>query len=119
MEPAHATTRPSSLQIGATAAASSVFLLPVVVGKLLEFILKNINPDQVDITASLAYLRPLLITSFTTLGVLLGITVMLILMLQRKQGGGAARLPWVILGVQLVLGLIYLVLQLLINRIMV
>ena len=41
------TAKPSRLQSIATAMAASVFLLPVVLGKLFELILKSINPDDI------------------------------------------------------------------------
>ena len=41
------TAQPSRMQAVATAMAASVFLLPVVVGKLLELVLKGTNPDGV------------------------------------------------------------------------
>ncbi|MDO5734921.1 MAG: hypothetical protein Q4P15_00435 [Propionibacteriaceae bacterium] len=102
---------PSRLQMVATAMASSVFLLPLVLGKLFELVLKSINPDDIDVTVPLAYLRQLLAVSFSLLALWLVATVAATVVLHRREGSTAARLVWVVLGVQVALGLVYLLLQ--------
>ncbi len=101
----------SRLQSTATAMAASVFLLPVVLGKLFELILKGINPDNIDVSVPLAYLRTLLVVSFSLVGVWLIVTVVTTVVLQRREGASAARTPWIVLGVQVVLGVLFVVLQ--------
>lgn len=49
--------------------AGLVLPLSLVFGGLVTWYFKANNPDGVDITAGLAYLRPTLITAFTTFGV--------------------------------------------------
>ena len=112
--PVHA---PSRLQSLATAMAASVFLLPVALGKLFELILKGLNPDKIDVTVPLAYLRTLLIVSFSLVGIWLAVTVVTTVVLQRREGGAVARTTWIVLGVQVVLGLLFLVLQGMLNGI--
>lgn len=42
----------------------------LLLSSLIAWHLKSTNPDSVDITAGLAYLRPILLTSFSTYGVM-------------------------------------------------
>ncbi|MCA9308738.1 hypothetical protein KC973_00010 [Candidatus Saccharibacteria bacterium] len=51
-------------------AAGLVLPASLVFGGLVTWYLKSNNPDGVDITAGLAYLRPILVTSFVTYGVI-------------------------------------------------
>ncbi|MEO7589549.1 MAG: hypothetical protein ABIS84_16130 [Arachnia sp.] len=111
------TAKPSRLQSIATAMAASVFLLPVVLGKLFELILKSINPDDIDITVPLAYLQTLLVVSFSLVGVWLVATVATTVVLQRREGAAVARVPWIVIVVQVVLGVLFVVLQGLLNGI--
>ncbi|MGV8846546.1 hypothetical protein [Tessaracoccus sp.] len=109
--------RPSRLQSVATAMAASVFLLPVTLGKLFELFLKGINPDDIDVSVPLAYLQTLLVVSFSLVGIWLIVTVVTTVILQRREGAPVARTPWIVLGVQVVLGLLFVVVQGLLNGI--
>lgn len=102
--------QPSRLQVVATAMAASVFLLPVLLGKLFELIIKAINPDDVNVGSGLAYLRPLIIVTFSLMGIWFVTTLVSTFLLQRREGA-AARTVWIVLGVQVVLGLSFLVVQ--------
>lgn len=44
--------------------------LSLMVGNLVGLILKNNNPSNIDITADLAYLKPILISSYLTFGLM-------------------------------------------------
>lgn len=48
--------------------AGLVLPLALLAGNIVAWNLKSSNPDGVDITAGLAYLRPILITSFVVYG---------------------------------------------------
>lgn len=106
-----ADTKPSRLQTVAMAMASGVFLLPIMLGKLFEMIIKAINPDGVTVSHELAYLQSRLVVSFSLVGVGLIITLVTIFTLQRREGAAVARPAWVVLGVQVVLGLLLLLVQ--------
>lgn len=108
--------RPSRLQLVATLMASSVFMLPLVIGKAVELFLKGTNPDNVDVTQGLAYLSPMLITSFVTFGLWLVASGVVVYLLHRRDAA-AARLPWLVLGSQMLLGLLFLALQGVLNGI--
>ncbi|RMB61726.1 hypothetical protein EAX62_03630 [Tessaracoccus antarcticus] len=99
------------MQTAATIMAASVFLLPVALGKVAELILKSTNPDDIDVTVPLAYLRTLLVVSFSLTGIWLVVAVATLVVLQRREGTAAARNAWLVLGVQVVLGVLFLVLQ--------
>lgn len=51
-------------------ATSLIFPVPFLIGTMLGYTLKYINPDKVDISNGLAYLEPILATSFIVLGVI-------------------------------------------------
>ncbi len=56
-------------------ATTLVLPVPVFVGAVLGYVLKSANPDKVDITNGLAYLAPILITSFVVLAVIWGVAL--------------------------------------------
>ena len=47
--------------------------LALVFSNIVSWYFKSNNPDNVDITAGLAYLRPILVTGFVTFGVVMGV----------------------------------------------
>jgi hypothetical protein len=51
--------------------ASIATPITLLVSGLVAWLYKSNNPDNVDITAGLAYLRPILISTFATFGVLM------------------------------------------------
>lgn len=55
--------------------AGLVLPLALVLSGLVTWYLKTNNPDGVDITAGLAYLRPTLITAFVTFGLVWAISL--------------------------------------------
>lgn len=89
-------------------AALSLFAVTTV-GQVVELVLKSTNPDDVDVTQGLAYLRPLLVTTFVLLAVAAPATVAAIVRLGRIEGRAATRLPWTLFAVQVVLWLIYVI----------
>lgn len=89
-------------------AALSLFAVTTV-GQVVELVLKSTNPDDVDVTQGLAYLRPLLVTTFVLLAVAAPATVAAIGRLGRIEGRAATRLPWTLFAVQVVLWLIYVI----------
>ncbi|MDT0202435.1 hypothetical protein [Nocardioides sp. AE5] len=108
---------PSRGQVVATVMAAAFALFPVVIGRLGELFAKLANPDAVDVSQDLAYLRPLLVFGFVVGLAWMAIVVATVIRLQRREGRDAARLPWLVLGVQVLLGVVILVLQLVINAI--
>lgn len=64
---------PASQPIGASFLASALATLPLPIawisGLLVAGVLKSSNPDNVDVTQGLAYLRPILVTAFVLFGV--------------------------------------------------
>ncbi len=50
--------------------AGLVLPIAMLVSGIVAWQLKSTNPDAVDITAGLAYLRPILVTSFTAFGLI-------------------------------------------------
>lgn len=74
---------------------SSALALPLTVlsGTLVSWYLKGNNPDHVDITAGLAYLRPILVTSFTVFIVLALLSLLFALIgLKKQEDRGLIRL---------------------------
>lgn len=66
-------------------------------GNLTTLILKSNNPDNVDITAGLAYLRPILIVSFTTFGVLCLISLVFGIIGLRKDDKSLSKFSLILL----------------------
>lgn len=66
--------------------------------------LKSTNPDNVDITQGLAYLRPILISGWVTFGVIAASVCGLIVMMYRREGNFVqAKLPLTLLVILCVL----------------
>ena len=104
-------------RVAAMLASSTVFLVPAAIGKVIEWIVKGVNPSGVDVTDGLAYLQPLLISTFLIFMIWILIVVVLILRVQKLGGSDAARLPWWIFITQMVLVVIYAVSSLAVNAI--
>jgi hypothetical protein len=101
--------RKSALHTVAVVLSSLVIGLPLLVGRLVEAILDNLNLNNVDVTQGLAYLREILVSSFTSLGILLVLIVVVLVMLYRRaKSFDAIKLPVVALVVQIVVGVIAL-----------
>lgn len=62
-------------KFGKVSVVSASMALPVsfVVSNVISWYLKSNNPDNVDITQGLAYLRPILVSGFVLFGVLIAI----------------------------------------------
>ena len=104
-----ATPRTSRLHTLAVVLTSLVIAFPIFVGRVVEGILDTLNPADVDVTQGLAYLREILGFGFGSLGVLLVVIIVVLVMLFRRGGGFAAiRLPFTVLVVQIVIGLVTL-----------
>lgn len=99
------------LHTWAVVLSSLVIPLPLIVGALVEAILDSTNPEKVDVTQDLAYLRELLGSSFGSLGILLvSIVALLVTLYLRERTLNALALPLVILAVQVVVGIALLIL---------
>lgn len=79
------------------------------VGRLVEAVLDSANPAHVDVSQPLAYLREILGWSFGVLGVLLiAIVVVFVLVYRRGHSLDPLKVPLLVLGVQVVLGVLAL-----------
>jgi len=95
----------------ATLASSLLIPLPLLVSALVTAATFTSNPAGVDITNDLAYLREILGFGFGSLGVLLGVIVVLfVLTYRRARTLDALKLPLLVLGVQVVVGVAILLL---------
>ena len=65
--------------------ASIMFPAAVFVSSIVGWILKSGNPDNVDITQGLAYLRPILVTGFSLFGILLAVSVVSAVLALKKD----------------------------------
>ncbi len=102
----HTVARPTALETWASVLSALVVPLPLLFGSVLEFALDTVNPAKVDVSQPLAYLRELIGYGFGFLGALLVVIAALILQLYRRDRSlEAARIPLLILGAQLVVGL--------------
>ena len=95
----------------ATLASSLLIPLPLLVSALVTAATFTSNPAGVDITNDLAYLREILGFGFGSLGVLLVVIVVLfVLTYRRARTLDALKLPLLVLGVQVVVGVAILLL---------
>jgi len=79
---------------------TSGLILPItlILGSVVTWYLKTNNPDGVDITAGLAYLRPTLLTSFITFGVLWAVSLVGgLLGLKRDQSNELSKIGLILL----------------------
>lgn len=83
---------------------SLVIAFPLLVGRLVEAVLDTANPADVDPTQGLAYLTQILGFGFGSLGLLLVVILVVLVLLGRRDGRQALRLPLIVLGVQLLVG---------------
>lgn len=88
--------------------AGVVLTAPFALGRLLELVLKGVNPDGVDVTADLAYLRPLLTMGFVLVVVAFVAAVGAAVVATRRDGRRAARPAWILLAAQAVLVVVIL-----------
>jgi hypothetical protein len=104
-----ATPRTSRLHTLAVVLCSLVIAFPLFVGRLVEGVLDTLNPADVDVTQGLAYLSEILGFGFGSLAVLL-VAIIVVLVLVARRGGGfaAIRLPFIVLVVQIVVGVLTL-----------
>ena len=80
------------------------FPVSLFVGKILEWSFKARNPDGVDITAGLAYLRPLLLSSFSVFAVIAAAAVAYALLgIKRDSDSSTAKNALIILVVSVIL----------------
>ncbi|MGV8885768.1 MAG: hypothetical protein ACOH1T_09320 [Microbacteriaceae bacterium] len=100
----------SRLQAWAVLLSSLVIPLPLLVSSVTEAILDSSNPANVDVSQGLAYLTELLTFGFGSLGILLvAIVAVYVLIYRRERTLDALALPMLILGVQIVVGVVILV----------
>ena len=89
----------------ATLASSLLIAFPLLVSSLVTAATFSSNPADVDITNDLAYLREILGFGFGSLGLLVVVIVVLFVLVYRKARTlDALKLPLLILGVQIVVG---------------
>jgi len=104
-----ATPRTSRLHTLAVILCSLLIPVPLLVGRLVEGVLDTLNPAEVDVTQPLAYLSEILGFGFGSLGVMLVAIIAVLVVLFRRGGGFAAiRLPFTVLIVQIVVGVVTL-----------
>lgn len=104
-----ASSRPSRLHTLAVVLCSLLIPFPILVGRLVEGVLDTLNPADVDVTQPLAYLSEILGFGFGSLGVLLvAIVVVLVALYRQGKGFAAIRLPFTVLVVQIVVGVVTL-----------
>lgn len=89
----------------ATLFAASALLAPAALGSWFAAAIKAINPDGVDVTHELAYLRPILVGGFVLAGLFVVASALVNLRTQSVHGA-AARTAWLVLGVQLLLAVL-------------
>lgn len=89
---------------------AGMLLVPIAIGALFAAVLKAANPSDIDVSAGLAYLRPILIVSFVLVGatVLAALVTNLVLSAKRRPGAGAL---WTVFWVQLAALVVLLVAQ--------
>lgn len=109
-----ASPRPSRLHTIAVVLCSLLIPVPLLVGRLVEGVLDTLNPADVDVTQPLAYLREILGFGFGSLGVMI-VAIIVVLVALFRQGAGsqgrgfaAIRLPFTVLVVQIVVGVLTL-----------
>lgn len=86
--------------------AGLVLPLALLAGNLVTWYYKSGNPDNVDITAGLAYLRPILVTSFVVYGLVWLISLVTgILALKREQTSELGRTGLMLLALVTVISL--------------
>ena len=97
------------LPAAATVASALLIPFPILVSGLVKAAAFAGNPADVDITNDLAYLREILVSGFVSLGVILVVIVVLLVLTYRQARSFAAiRLPLIVFGLQIVLGLVIL-----------
>lgn len=97
---------PSMLAITATLFAALSFPVAMIAARTVELSLKTANPDGVDVTQGLAYLRPVLVTGVVTLASLVLVTIVWIVVLWRREGPRAALLPAIVLVLSVLAGFV-------------
>lgn len=103
------TTRP--LPLGALLINAGAFAVPAALGYLFAAVIKAINPSDVDVSADLAYLRPILIVAAVLVVIAVATAVLSNLALTRRRHPAAPAL-WAVLGVQVAAVVVILVAQL-------
>ena len=101
----------------ATLASSLLIAFPLLVSALVRAALFAGNPAKVDITNGLAYLRELLGFGFGSLGlIVVVIVVFFVLAYRQSRSLDALKLPFLILVVQIVVGVAILLLTAISNN---
>lgn len=90
----------------ATLASSLLIPVPLLVSAVVKGVLFSANPADVDITNGLAYLRELLGFGFGSLGVI--VVIIIVTLILAKRAGASLRLPLLVLGVQVFIGVLSL-----------
>jgi len=97
--------------------SSLVIPLPIFVGRAVEVILDTSNPSNIDVTQPLAYLGHILGIAFAVLGALLvAIVIVYTIVYRRERTLDALKLALLILGLQIVLGVLILLFNAIVNN---
>lgn len=109
MDPSTSDTTPRDTAGTLPAAIVANLPLPAawIVGNLVGGFLKSTNPDNVDITHGLAYLRPILVSAFATMAVVA--VLALVLAMRRRRAGDT--LPLNLLVVHVIVAAVVLATQ--------
>lgn len=99
-----------SAQVSIVCAA---ILLPVTIlfSKVIEYILKSVNPSNVNIYHQLAYLSPILISSIVLYAIIFTVGMLSGVYALKSSSGKFARLSLILLSVEIVMAVTSLLLQ--------
>ena len=97
---------PSMLLFVTTLLAALAFPVALAAGNAVELSLKSGNPDGVDITQGLAYLQPILLTTFAILAGMALVVIVGVVVLWRREGLRSALLPAIVFFASVVVGVI-------------
>lgn len=87
-------TRRPGLRTIATVMAALAVPVTLLMAQLVGVYYRSSNPDNVDITQGLAYLRPIMVAAWLTFGVMVALVVALISKMYKRDGNFAqAKLP--------------------------
>lgn len=100
-------TRLSGAGLFAVILSAASTLIPASIGLVFAGTIKRANPAGVDVTQGLAYLREILITSWVAIGVFV-VAAIIVNLLVMKKDPGAGRLAFIVLGTQVVCGILLL-----------
>ena len=119
MDTTNDVTRHGRMHSLAVILASLIIPAPILVGKVVEAIMDSSNPARLDnLSAPLAYLTEILVSSFAVLGVVLvAFVIATIIVFVRSRSWRAVALPIVVAIIQIVGGVSALILNQMVSTI--